>query len=128
MLNDCKPEDIIDDKDSTTPPFTREGLIQIINEVFERNIGHTTYDVEKSESWNTKCVEEITYRLVKHQGPYKYIVASALLQTGNGSGLNVSTVSFWNKKTDSPIKVFISSRRIVPMGQLLQFITTTRCI
>eukprot|EP00080_Pristionchus_pacificus_P007278 PDM67298.1 dylt-1 [Pristionchus pacificus] len=63
-------------------------------------IGQQAYTYSESSAWNQLIVEQITTELVRTQRPYKFIVTSALLQTANGSGLNVSSVSYWNKATD----------------------------
>ncbi|CAJ0564587.1 unnamed protein product, partial [Mesorhabditis spiculigera] len=83
-----------------TSVFSEEVVVKIISDVFDRNVGFSTYNFQESISWNQKCVEEIVSELIKLDRPYKFTVSASLFQIGNGSGLNVSTVSYWNKETD----------------------------
>lgn len=91
-------------------------LFQVLDEV----IGLSPYNYADSLNWNKQAVEQITKRLVALNRPYKYIgtlpfstfvgitkrntpvvaVNSSLLQIGSGTGMNVSTISYWNKATD----------------------------
>ncbi|CAI4225803.1 unnamed protein product [Auanema sp. JU1783] len=77
-----------------------EEVQNIIKKVLDDVIGGNSYNPSESANWNQSAVENITKRLVEYQKPYKYIVTSSLLQIANGSGLNVSTISYWNKMTD----------------------------
>lgn len=70
---------------------------QVLDEVVGANSVYTHKD---SVQWNQKAVEQITKKLVAAGKPYKYVVTSSFLQISSGSGLNVSTISYWNKVTD----------------------------
>lgn len=85
--------------DSTT--FTRDEVAKICKDVLESVIGYNTYNYTQSAQWNQTAIERIIAELVKTNRPYKYIVTSSLMQTANGTGLNVSNVSYWNKSTDT---------------------------
>uniref|UniRef100_A0A0R3PNC3 ABC transporter permease n=1 Tax=Angiostrongylus costaricensis TaxID=334426 RepID=A0A0R3PNC3_ANGCS len=76
--------------------FITAVFFQVLDEV----IGLSPYNYADSLNWNKQAVEQITRRLVALNRPYKYIVNSSLLQIGNGTGMNVSTISYWNKATD----------------------------
>lgn len=80
--------------------FTQEEVQNIIKQVLDEVIGLSPYNYADSLNWNKQAVELITKRLVALNRPYKYIVNSSLLQIGNGTGMNVSTISYWNKATD----------------------------
>ncbi|ETN77750.1 inositol monophosphatase family protein, partial [Necator americanus] len=80
--------------------FTQEEVQGIIKQVLDEVIGLSPYNYADSLNWNKQAVEQITKRLVALNRPYKYIVNSSLLQIGNGTGMNVSTISYWNKATD----------------------------
>ncbi|VDM69760.1 unnamed protein product [Strongylus vulgaris] len=71
-----------------------------MSRVLDEVIGLSPYNYADSLNWNKQAVEQITKRLVALNRPYKYIVNSSLLQIGNGTGMNVSTISYWNKATD----------------------------
>ncbi|CAD6194761.1 unnamed protein product [Caenorhabditis auriculariae] len=77
-----------------------EEVNAIAKQVLEDVIGNKPYAHKDSVDWNQKVVENITKKLVSAGKPYKYIVTSSLLQIANGSGLNVSTISYWNKNLD----------------------------
>ncbi|VDL74918.1 unnamed protein product [Nippostrongylus brasiliensis] len=80
--------------------FTQEEVQSIIKQVLDEVIGLSPYNYNDSLNWNKQAVEQITKRLVALNRPYKYIVNSSLLQIGSGTGMNVSTISYWNKATD----------------------------
>ncbi|KAK6024138.1 Tctex-1 family protein [Ostertagia ostertagi] len=80
--------------------FTQEEVQSIIKQVLDEVIGLSPYNYADSLNWNKQAVEQITKRLVALNRPYKYIVNSSLLQIGSGTGMNVSTISYWNKATD----------------------------
>ncbi|PIC51146.1 hypothetical protein B9Z55_001777 [Caenorhabditis nigoni] len=79
-----------------------EDVHMIIKQVLDETVGaNATYTHKDSVQWNQKAVEQITKKLVAAGKPYKYVVTSSFLQISSGSGLNVSTISYWNKITDS---------------------------
>ncbi|GMT30555.1 hypothetical protein PFISCL1PPCAC_21852, partial [Pristionchus fissidentatus] len=80
--------------------LTQGEVDKLAKGVLDQVIGQNVYTYAESAAWNQLIVEQLTTQLVKTQRPYKFIVTSALLQTSNGSGLNVSSVSYWNKSTD----------------------------
>ncbi|GMT01147.1 hypothetical protein PENTCL1PPCAC_23321, partial [Pristionchus entomophagus] len=86
--------------DGALATLTQGEIDKIAKTVLDNVIGQAIYTYNESSAWNQLIVEQITSELVRTQRPYKFIVTSALLQTSNGSGLNVSSVSYWNKSTD----------------------------
>uniref|UniRef100_A0A8R1HR04 Dynein light chain n=2 Tax=Caenorhabditis japonica TaxID=281687 RepID=A0A8R1HR04_CAEJA len=79
-----------------------EEVHMIIKQVLDEVVGpNAAYSHKDSVQWNQKAVEQITKKLVGAGKPYKYVVTSSFLQISSGSGLNVSTISYWNKITDS---------------------------
>ncbi|GMR54191.1 hypothetical protein PMAYCL1PPCAC_24386, partial [Pristionchus mayeri] len=86
--------------DGSLATLTQGEIDKIAKTVLDNVIGQQVYTYSESSAWNQLIVEQITTELVRSQRPYKFIVTSALLQTANGSGLNVSSVSYWNKSTD----------------------------
>ncbi|KAF8367619.1 dylt-1, partial [Pristionchus pacificus] len=88
------------DNNTALATLTQGEIDKIAKMVLDQVIGQQAYTYSESSAWNQLIVEQITTELVRTQRPYKFIVTSALLQTANGSGLNVSSVSYWNKATD----------------------------
>ncbi|CAB3407039.1 unnamed protein product [Caenorhabditis bovis] len=79
-----------------------EEVQMIIKQVLDEVVGvNSEYTHKDSVQWNQKTVEGIAKKLVAAGKPYKYIVTSSFLQVSSGSGLNVSTISYWNKLTDT---------------------------
>ncbi|CAI5438498.1 unnamed protein product [Caenorhabditis angaria] len=79
-----------------------EEVHMMIKQVLDETVGpNATYTQKDSVVWNQKAVENITKKLVASGKPFKYIVTSSFLQLSNGSGLHVSTISYWNKSTDT---------------------------
>uniref|UniRef100_A0A1I7WPE8 Tctex-1 family protein n=1 Tax=Heterorhabditis bacteriophora TaxID=37862 RepID=A0A1I7WPE8_HETBA len=93
--------------DAKTIAFTQEEVHNIIKTVLDEVIGPNAYNYADSVMWNQQAVEGITKKLVGFNRPYKYIVTSSLFQIGSGSGLNVSTISYWNKATDGMNSIFL---------------------
>lgn len=82
----------------------------IIFQVLDEVVGASTqYTHKDSVQWNQKAVEQITKKLVAAGKPYKYVVTSSFLQISSGSGLNVSTISYWNKVTDCELTFCIKT-------------------
>lgn len=97
---------------SLTAPSV-EDVNTIIKQVLDENIGNASYPHKEAVEINQRCVETITKKLVMLNRPYKYIVNSALLQTANSTGLNVSTISYWNKQTDMSYSYRWDSRHML---------------